>query len=87
MESSIFLFLQFALIVSHLRVRTQGLELEVRGEPRNRYPDLTIIQEEHIQQLRRRNTIRLAMEAPLLVIEAVSPGEENRGRDYTDKRE
>lgn len=27
------------------------------------------------------------MEAPLLVIEAVSPGEENRGRDYTDKRE
>jgi Uma2 family endonuclease len=44
-----FLLLQFASIVDYRRVRGQGLELEVRGEPRNRYPDLTIIREEHIQ--------------------------------------
>lgn len=81
-----FLFLQFAAIVGHLRVRGHGLELEVRGEPRNRYPDLTIIQEEHIEQLKRRNTLRLSMEPPLLVIEAVSPREENQERDSTDKR-
>jgi hypothetical protein len=31
--------------------RGHGLELEVRGEPKNRYPDLTIIREEHIQLL------------------------------------
>jgi Uma2 family endonuclease len=40
---AIFLLLQFAEIVGHLRVRPQGPELEVRGEPKNRYPDLTII--------------------------------------------
>lgn len=79
------MFLQLAPIVSHLRVRW-GLELEVRGEPKNRYPDLTVIQEEHIEQLKRRNTIRLSMAPPILVIEAVSPGGENRERDYTDKR-
>ena len=81
-----FLFLQFAAIVGHLRVRGHGLELEVRGEPKNRYPDLTIIRAEHITQLQQRNTIRLSMEPPLLVIEVVSPGEESRKRDYTDKR-
>lgn len=80
-----FVFLQLAPIVGHLRVRW-GLELEVLGEPRNRYPDLTIILEEHVEQIKRRNTIRLSMEPPLLVIEAVSPGGENRERDYTEKR-
>ena len=81
-----FLFLQFAAIVGHLKVRGHGLELEVRGEPKNRYPDLTIIREEHLTQLQQRNTIRLFMEPPLLVIEVVSPGGESRERDYTDKR-
>ena len=81
-----FLFLQFAAIVGHLRVRGHGLELEVRGEPKNCYPDLTIIREEHLTQLQQRNTIRLSMEPPLLVIEVVSPGGESRKRDYTDKR-
>lgn len=81
-----FLLLQFVPIVGYLRVRSQGLELEVRGEPRNRYPDLTIIREEHIAQLQRRNTIRLSMLPPLLVIEVVSPGELQRDRDYIAKR-
>ncbi len=81
-----FLFAQFLSIVGHLRVRPHGLELEVRGEPRNRYPDLTIIREEHIQQLLRRNTIRLSMAPPVLVIEVVSSGELQRDRDYVAKR-
>jgi Uma2 family endonuclease len=38
-----FLFTLFLPIVGHLRVRGHGPELEVNGEPRNRYPDLTII--------------------------------------------
>jgi Uma2 family endonuclease len=67
-------------------VRGHGLELEVQGEPRNRYPDLTIIREEHIHQLKNRNTIRLSMAPPLLVIEVVSPGELQRERDYIAKR-
>ena len=80
------LFLFFALLIGTDRVRGHGLELEVRGEPRNRYPDLTIIRAEHIQQLAKRNTIRLFMKPPLLVVEVVSPGELQRDRDYIAKR-
>jgi Uma2 family endonuclease len=81
-----FLSLQFVAQVGHLRVRPHGLELEVRGEPKNRYPDLTILQPEHIQLLASRNTIRLSMPPPLLVVEVVSPGELQRERDYIAKR-
>ena len=80
------LFLVFALMLGSDRVRGHGLELEVRGEPKNRYPDLTIIREEHIQQLSKRNTIRLNMAPPLVVMEIVSPGEIQRDRDYIAKR-
>ncbi len=80
------LFLIFALMLGSDRVRGHGLELEVRGEPKNRYPDLTILREEQIQQLSKRNTIRLSMEPPLLVVEVVSPGGIQRDRDYIAKR-
>lgn len=83
---AVFLLLHFAAIVTHVRVRPHGLELEVRGEPRNRYPDLTIIRAEHVQQLDQRNTLRLSMAPPFLVIEIVSPGELQRDRDYIAKR-
>ena len=81
-----FLFMQFASILGHQRVRGHGLELEVRGEPRNRFPDLTILREEHIEQLQRRNTIRLSMASPLLVVEIVSPGDLQHDRDYIAKK-
>ncbi|MGB3137787.1 MAG: Uma2 family endonuclease [Nodosilinea sp.] len=81
-----FLSLQLAALVGHLRVRLHGLELEVRGEPKNRYPDLTIIQPEHVQLLAKRNTIRLTMPPPTLVVEVVSPGELQWERDYVAKR-
>jgi len=80
------LFLFFALMLGSDRIRGHGLELEVRGEPKNRYPDLTIIREEHIQLLSKRNTILLSMSPPLLVVEVVSPGEIQRDRDYIAKR-
>lgn len=85
-EIANFLFSLFLPIVGHRRLRGHGLELEVRGEPKNRYPDLTIIREEHIQLLKKRNTIRLNMAPPMLVIEIVSPGELQRDRDYIAKR-
>jgi Uma2 family endonuclease len=85
-EIATFLLVQFALVLGSQRIRGHGLEIEVRGEPKNRYPDLTIIQPEHIQLLKRRNTIRLSMIPPLLVIEIVSPGELQRDRDYIAKR-
>ncbi|MDJ0900391.1 MAG: Uma2 family endonuclease [Xenococcus sp. MO_188.B8] len=85
-EIATFLLIQFASLLGYRRVRGHGLEVEVRGEPRNRYPDLTIIREEHIQQLAQRNTIRLTMAPPLLVVEVVSPGELQRNRDYIAKK-
>ena len=81
-----FLLIQFSTLVGYRRVRGHGLELEVNGEPRNRYPDLTILREEHIAQLAKRNTVRLTMPPPLLVVEVVSPGELQRNRDYVAKR-
>ncbi|MEB3175004.1 MAG: Uma2 family endonuclease [Cyanobacteriota bacterium] len=81
------LFLIFALMLGTDRVRGQGLELEVQGEPKNRFPDLTIIREEHIVQLSKRNTIRSFMAPPLLVVEVVSAGELQRERDYVAKRQ
>jgi Uma2 family endonuclease len=81
-----FLLIQFAALIGYRQVRGHGLELEVNGEPRNRYPDLTILREEHIDQLAKRNTVRLNMSPPLLVIEVVSPGELQRDRDYVAKK-
>ncbi|MBD2114554.1 MULTISPECIES: Uma2 family endonuclease [Cyanophyceae] len=80
------LLLVFALLLGIDRVRGHGLELEVRGEPKNRYPDLTVIQPEHIELLAKRNTIRLTMPPPALVVEVVSPGELQWERDYVAKR-
>lgn len=81
-----FLLIKFATLIDYRRIRGHGLELEVNGEPRNRYPDLTILREEHIEQLAKRNTVRLNMSPPLLVVEVVSPGELQRNRDYIAKR-
>ncbi len=80
------LFVAFMVIVGRKRVRGQGLELEVRGEPQNRYPDLTILRAAHVELLKPRNTIRLTMPPPLLVVEVVSPGKLQRERDYIAKR-
>ena len=79
------LLIYFAQMFGHLRVRGHGLKLEVNGEPRNRYPDLTIIKTEHIEQLRR-NTVRLQMAPPDLVVQVVIPGDLQRDRDYIAKR-
>ncbi len=85
-EIATLLLILLAQKVGHRRVRGHGLELEVRGEPRNRFPDLTVIREEHVAQLKSRNTIRLSMAPPLVVVEIVSPGEVQRNRDYVAKR-
>ncbi|NEQ98874.1 MAG: Uma2 family endonuclease, partial [Cyanothece sp. SIO2G6] len=85
-EIANFFFALLLPIVGHQRIRGHGLELEVRGEPKNRYPDLTVIREEHIELLKKRNTIRLMMPPPMLVLEVVSPGTIQRDRDYVAKR-
>ena len=83
---AISLLFEFGAVVGRARVRNHGLEIEVIGEPKNRYPDFTVIREEHVELLENRNTIRLTMPPPLLVIEVVSPGSLQRDRDYIAKR-
>ncbi len=85
-EIANFLWATLLPLVGYRRLRGHGLELEVRGEPRNRYPDLTVLRAEHSEQLKLRNTLRLSMAPPVLVVEIVSPGEVQRNRDYVAKR-
>jgi len=87
-------FLLFALASSgvmplrQLVIHTCEVEVPVLqlGTPRNRFPDLVVLHEEHLSLTQRRLTITLTMRPPLLVAEVVSPGDLNRERDYQAKR-
>lgn len=52
----------------------------------NRYPDLVVLREAHLELTQRRLTITLDMLPPRLIAEVVSPGKTNRDRDYVYKR-
>lgn len=75
-------------LVGFRRVRAHQLAIEVPGEPKNRFPDITVLRPEHPEQLSNsgQSAIRLEMAPPILVVEIVSPGESNRRRDYVEKR-
>ena len=75
-------------LVGFRRVRTHQLALEMPGQPKNRFPDITVLLPEHLEQLKAsgQSAIRLDMHPPMLVVEVVSPGADNQRRDYIDKR-
>lgn len=86
-----FLFLQLVNAGLPFRqIQPHSCELQVpvlqSGDPANRYPDLVILREEHLELTRKRLTITFDMLPPHLVVEVVSPGERNRERDYGRKR-
>jgi Uma2 family endonuclease len=56
------------------------------GDAANRYPDLVVLREEHLNLTQRRLTITREMPPPQLIVEVVSPGKTNRDRDYINKR-
>jgi Uma2 family endonuclease len=56
------------------------------GDPANRFPDLVVLRPEHLPLTQQRLTLTLGMAPPQLVVEVVSPGQENRARDYIHKR-
>jgi Uma2 family endonuclease len=71
-------------------IRPHSCEVEVPGRPRTRLPDLTCLDEAHLDLLKRRATITRDMPPPRLVAEVVSPGgetSENYQRDYQEKRD
>jgi Uma2 family endonuclease len=55
------------------------------GDAANRYPDLVVLREEHLDLTERRLTITRDMPPPQMVVEVASPGKVNRERDYKNK--
>jgi Uma2 family endonuclease len=71
-------------------LRPHNCEIEVLGRPRTRFPDFTVLDEIHLTLMDRRLMITREMPPPPLVVEVVSPGDENSEnykRDYQDKRD
>jgi Uma2 family endonuclease len=69
-------------------VRPGRVEIAVTGRHRTRFPDLTVLEEVHLTLLKSRSTITSEMPPPRMVLEVVSPGDENSEnyqRDYQDK--
>jgi Uma2 family endonuclease len=77
-------------VVKRRLIRLGKCEIQVpilqKRDTQNRFPDLVILREEHLQLTQRRLTITLDMPPPRLVVEVVSPGRTNRDRDYINKR-
>ena len=88
-EIASFLFSILLQFVPYYLVH-RGTEVAVSSQSvTSRYPDLVVLTEEtrHAMQRDQRSLIGLDIPAPRLVIEVVSPGSENRDRDYIQKRQ
>ena len=86
----LFLLLSNLGCVNPRLIKPHACEIQVQilqpKDPANRFPDLVILREEHLQLTQRRLTITLDMPPPQLIAEVVSPGRTNRDRDYINKR-
>ncbi|MDZ8134760.1 MAG: Uma2 family endonuclease [Nostoc sp. DedQUE04] len=83
------LMLELAKYISIVPINLKDMEIVVSGKrAKVRLPDLTILSEEGYATLagQRSNTITQDMPPPILVVEVVSPGQDNRDRDYRYKR-
>jgi Uma2 family endonuclease len=71
-------------------VRVHACEVQVpvlqSGDAANRFPDLIVLRQVHLELTQRRLTITLNMPPPRFIAEVVSPGKTNRDRDYIHKR-
>ncbi|XGV99913.1 MAG: Uma2 family endonuclease [Leptolyngbya sp. BL-A-14] len=83
------LMLELAKHIAIVLINLKDMEIVVSGKrAKVRLPDLTVLSEEGYATLsgQRSNTITQEMPPPILVVEVVSPGAENRDRDYRYKR-
>ena len=92
-NDDIALFIMFALVaigIPFRLIRPGRAEVEVIGKPKNRFPDLTILDPVHLPLVETRLTITRKMPPPRLLVEVVSPGNESKDnykRDYLAKRD
>ena len=66
------------------------VQIVVSGRPKTRYPDLTLLDDAHLVLMESGIRLGTTMPPPRLVVEVVSPGDENSEnytRDYHDKRD
>ena len=86
----LFFYLASSGLVPLRLIKTHNCEVQVAvlrsGDAANRYPDLIILEPEHIPLTANRLTITFDMLPPRLVVEVVSPGRVGRERDYERKR-
>ena len=85
---SFFLALELAKLISPNLICHKDTEIEVSGaRAKTRLPDLMVLSEELAAVLGdQRGTIVREMPPPVLVVEVVSPGQQNQDRDYRYKR-
>ena len=88
----LFWLLASAQVIMRRLIKLYACQVQVpvlqSGDAANRFPDLVILQEEHLSLTQSQLTIKLKMSPPQLIAEVVSPGDENTEyrRDYTRKR-
>ncbi|MBW4527157.1 MAG: Uma2 family endonuclease [Phormidium tanganyikae FI6-MK23] len=83
------LFFELAKFFPIALLNPKDVELEVSGRrAKVRLPDLVVLSDEGYAAIadKSRNIITREMPPPVLVVEVVSPGSENRNRDYRYKR-
>ncbi|BAU13179.1 hypothetical protein LEP3755_37180 [Leptolyngbya sp. NIES-3755] len=77
-------------LINRRLVRLGKCEIQVpvlqSDDAANRYPDLVVLREEHLELTQKRLTITIEMPPPRMVAEVLSPGKTNRGRDLINKR-
>ncbi|MEG4217222.1 Uma2 family endonuclease [Microcoleus sp. Pol14C6] len=93
----LFFYLASSGLVPLRLIKTHNCEVQVAvlrwrsprrgsGDAANRYPDLIILEPEHIPLTATRLTITFDMLPPRFVVEVVSPGRLGSDRDYARKR-
>ena len=86
----LFFYLASSGLVPLRLIKTHNCEVQVAvlrsGDAANRYPDLIILEPEHIPLTANRLTITFDMLPPRFVVEVVSRGRVGSDRDYDRKR-
>lgn len=86
-----YLYLMLVQMGIYYKLLSPGkVQIVVNGKPRTRFPDLTVLDDAHLVLMKSSTRLGATMPPPRLVVEVVSPGDEdsdNYKRDYLEKRD